>query len=157
MDNILITGGAGFIGSHVAELVAQEYPDSRIVILDKMTYAADENNLADVLDGGRRSLKQGDICDFELCTALTRGIDTIIHMAAESHVDNAFGNSLEFTRSNTLGTHTLLEAARLNEVPFVRPRQHRRGIWGNPRRCLRRKKYAQSVEPLIPGPRRAPR
>lgn len=118
MDNILITGGAGFIGSHVTELIVTEFPDARIVILDKMTYAADERNLAGVLDGDRRSLKQGDICDFELCTALTQDVDCIIHMAAESHVDNAFGNSLEFTRSNTLGTHTLLEAARLNDVPL---------------------------------------
>ena len=118
MDNILITGGAGFIGSHVVERVVEDYPDATIVILDKMTYAADEANLAEVLNDRRRTIVKGDVCDFELCLKLTKETDCIIHMAAESHVDNAFGNSLEFTRSNTLGTHTLLEASRINKVPL---------------------------------------
>jgi dTDP-glucose 4,6-dehydratase len=118
MDNILITGGAGFIGSHVAERVIEEYPGAKIVILDKMTYAADEANLSGVLNNSRRTLVTGNVCDLDLCIALTKGIDCVIHLAAESHVDNAFGNSLEFTRSNTLGTHTLLEASRLNQVPL---------------------------------------
>ena len=118
MDKILITGGAGFIGSHVAERVAEEFPEAEIVILDKMTYAADIENLAGFFKDGQRTLVTGDLCDFELCSTLTRGVDGIIHLAAESHVDNAFGNSLEFTRTNTLGTHTLLEASRLNNVPL---------------------------------------
>jgi dTDP-glucose 4,6-dehydratase len=118
MDNILITGGAGFIGSHLVERVADAIPEAKIAVFDKMTYAADRRNLDHVLDGAKRMLVTGNVCDFDLCVRLTKGIDCVIHAAAESHVDNAFGNSLEFTRSNTLGTHTLLEAARLNNVPL---------------------------------------
>lgn len=118
MDNILISGGAGFIGSHVCERVVEEFPEANLIILDKMTYAANEANLENVLQGNRRRLVKGDVCDFALCSELTRGLDCIIHLAAESHVDNAFGNSLEFTQSNTMGTHTLLEASRQNDVPL---------------------------------------
>jgi dTDP-glucose 4,6-dehydratase len=116
MDNILITGGAGFIGSHVCERIIEEFPKAMVTVLDKMTYAADEKNLAAFLQNNIRKLVRGDVCDFELCSDLTQDVDCVIHMAAESHVDNAFSNSLEFTRSNTLGTHTLLEASRLKEV-----------------------------------------
>lgn len=118
MRNILITGGAGFIGSHVFEKLSEVYPDSNIRVLDKMTYAADYENLFHVLERGKRSLTVGDVCDFKLCVEITKGVDAIFHLAAESHVDNSFGNSLEFSRSNTLGTHTLLEAARMNSVPL---------------------------------------
>ena len=116
MDNILITGGAGFIGSHVVEKIVADYPKASITILDKMTYAADFENIAHIVDRDKRRLVVGDVCDFELCSSLMHDIDCVIHTAAESHVDNSFGNSLAFTRSNTLGTHTLLEAARINSV-----------------------------------------
>ena len=118
MRNILVTGGAGFIGSHIFEKLSEVYPDSEIRVLDKMSYAADYENLYHVLERGKRSLTVGDICDFKLCVKITKGVDAIFHLAAESHVDNSFGNSLEFSRSNTLGTHTLLEAARMNKVPL---------------------------------------
>jgi len=118
MNNILVTGGAGFIGSHLVERLAASYPDAAITILDKMTYAADIENLDKVLKRYQRRLVVGDVCDFDLCAKLTKNIDCVIHTAAESHVDNAFGNSLQFTKSNTLGTHTLLEASRLNSVPL---------------------------------------
>jgi UDP-glucose 4,6-dehydratase len=114
--DIVITGGAGFIGSHVVERVAQEYPDARITVLDKMTYAADIENLTHVLNRQRR-LVVGDICDLELCARVTRRADFVLHLAAESHVDNSFGNSLRFTQSNAVGSHTLLEACRANKVP----------------------------------------
>lgn len=116
MHKIVITGGAGFIGSHVVEKFAEEYPDTQIIILDKMTYAADIDNIAHVLKRGIRHLQVGDICDYELCMKVTKGADLVLHLAAESHVDNSFGNSLRFTTSNTLGTHTLLEACRHNDV-----------------------------------------
>ncbi|MBI1683290.1 GDP-mannose 4,6-dehydratase [Caulobacter hibisci] len=116
MQSIVVTGGAGFIGSHVAERIAREYPTARIDIIDKMTYAADFNNIAPILEPGLRTLHVADLCDFDICTKLTRGVDCVIHLAAESHVDNSFGNSLPFTRSNALGTHSLLEASRVNKV-----------------------------------------
>ena len=118
MHNILLTGGAGFIGSHVLEALVRQYPDASIVVLDRMTYAADYENIVHVLDRGRRSLKVGTVTDLALCNQLAKDADCIIHVAAESHVDNSFGNSIEFTLSNTLGTHTLLEAARINRVPL---------------------------------------
>ena len=119
MPNMLVTGGAGFIGSHVAERLIEEFPEAGVTIFDKMTYSADQENLAGILKRGQRRLVVGDVCDFDMCNRLTRGIDWVVHLAAESHVDNAFGNSLQFTRSNVLGTHTLLEACRLNAVPLV--------------------------------------
>ncbi len=119
MRKIVITGGAGFIGSHVTERIVRDYPDAKLVVVDKMTYAADIQNLADVLDWHQRYVKVGDICDFEFCRSVTEGADCVIHLAAESHVDNSFGNSMQFTRSNTLGTHNLLEACRLNGVPQI--------------------------------------
>ena len=119
MPNMLVTGGAGFIGSHVAERLIEQFPEAGVTIFDKMTYSADQENLAGILKRGQRRLVVGDVCDFDMCSRLTRGIDWVVHLAAESHVDNAFGNSLQFTRSNILGTHTLLEACRLNAVPLV--------------------------------------
>ena len=116
MNKILITGGAGFIGSHVLERIIAAYPDTSITILDKMTYAADYQNIVHLLNPSKCRLIVGDVCDLDLCLELTRGTDCVIHMAAESHVDNSFGNSLTFTRSNALGTHTLLEAARVADV-----------------------------------------
>ena len=119
MRNILLTGGAGFIGSHLLEHIANVYADASITVLDKMTYAADFLNISGIIDNQTRRLVVGDVCDFNLCMKLTKNVDCIIHTAAESHVDNAFGNSLQFTQSNALGTHTLLEAARLNGVPLM--------------------------------------
>ncbi len=117
MNNFLITGGAGFIGSHVVERMLREFPRARFTILDKMTYAADIRNLDGMLDWQRCNLVVGDLADFALCTRVTKDVDCVLHLAAESHVDNSFGNSLQFTHSNTLGTHCLLEACRINEVP----------------------------------------
>ena len=116
MKKIVITGGAGFIGSHVVEKVIQEYPEAKVYILDKMTYAADFDNISHLLERGHRHLHVGDLCDFELCQRLTVDTDVVLHVAAESHVDNSFGNSLRFTHSNALGTHTLLEACRVNGI-----------------------------------------
>ena len=111
-----MTGGAGFIGSHVVERIVREFPGAQIDIIDKMTYAADFTNVAGLLKPGQRQLHVADLCELDVCTKLTRDTDCVIHLAAESHVDNSFGNSLPFTRSNALGSHTLLEAARVNKV-----------------------------------------
>jgi dTDP-glucose 4,6-dehydratase len=119
VSKIVITGGSGFIGSHVAERVRKEFPDSKIVILDKMTYAADIDNISHLLDRHATRLVVGDVCDLNLCRDVLYGADLLIHLAAESHVDNSFGDSLLFTKTNALGTHTLLEACRINEVPKI--------------------------------------
>lgn len=114
---IVLTGGAGFIGSHVADHLLETQPDTKLTILDKMTYAADFRNVADALTHRHTRLVVGDICDLETCQRVTKDADLVIHLAAESHVDNSFGNSLHFTRVNVLGTHTLAEACRINKVP----------------------------------------
>ena len=112
--NILITGGAGFIGSHVVRRFVTRYPDYNIVNLDKLTYAGNLDNLRDVEAEGNYTFVQGDICDFEAVLALMKEhhIDGIIHLAAESHVDRSIANPFEFAQTNVLGTLSLLQAAR---------------------------------------------
>ncbi|WIY70106.1 dTDP-glucose 4,6-dehydratase [Aquidulcibacter paucihalophilus] len=119
MRKVLITGGAGFIGSHIVDQFAGSLPDCKIVVLDKMTYAADFRNLSELLITNRIELAVGDICDYDLCERLVEGCDLVIHAAAESHVDNSFHSSLLFTNTNVLGTHTILEACRSKNVPRI--------------------------------------
>ena len=114
MKHILITGGAGFIGSHVVRLFVRKYPDYRIVNFDKLTYAGNLENLSDVEQCPNYCFVKGDICDSEQVEAVMRqhAIDGIIHLAAESHVDRSITDPLAFARTNVLGTLTLLQAAR---------------------------------------------
>lgn len=119
MRKVLITGGAGFIGSHIVDQFARSLPDCKITVLDKMTYAADFRNLSELLITNRIELAVGDICDYDLCERLVDGCDLVIHAAAESHVDNSFHSSLLFTNTNVLGTHTILEACRTKNVPRI--------------------------------------
>jgi dTDP-glucose 4,6-dehydratase len=119
MKKIVITGGAGFIGSHIVEKFADLYPQAQIVVLDKMTYAADIRNIDDLVRSNRVHLVVGDICDMATCLRVVDDADLVIHAAAESHVDNSFSSSMEFTRTNTLGTHCLMEACRVSEVPKI--------------------------------------
>ena len=111
---ILITGGAGFIGSHVVRLFVTKYPDYRIVNLDKLTYAGNLANLRDIEERPNYTFVRGDICDFEAMRELFRqyGIDGVIHLAAESHVDRSIRDPFTFARTNVMGTLSLLEAAR---------------------------------------------
>lgn len=133
---VLVTGGAGFIGSHFVNLLTLERPDIRVVVLDRMDYTASDKNLlyrrsCDETDGAIRCdghddngddassftsprLVVGDVQDVHRTTQLLReeGVDTVVHFAAQTHVDNSFGNSLAFTLSNTFGTHALLEACK---------------------------------------------
>ncbi len=112
MERILVTGGAGFIGSQIVERLAFLYPRTLIVVLDKMTYAADIRNILHLMDDGRVQLIVGDIVDPSTSERAVNGADLVIHAAAESHVDNSFGNSYEFTKTNVAGTHCLIEASR---------------------------------------------
>lgn len=112
--NILITGGAGFIGSHVVEHFAHTYPNYRIIVLDKLTYAGSVDNIAHVLCDDRVIFVEGDICDSEIVNRLFAdyAIDGVIHLAAESHVDRSISAPMVFAKNNIIGTITLLEAAR---------------------------------------------
>ncbi|MDR1671324.1 MAG: dTDP-glucose 4,6-dehydratase [Alistipes sp.] len=114
MKNILITGGAGFIGSHVVRHFVAKYPGYNIVNLDKLTYAGSLEGLADLEGKKNYTFVQGDICDRALVARLfaTHDIDGVIHLAAESHVDRSIGAPAIFAQTNVLGTLTLLEAAR---------------------------------------------
>ena len=112
--NILITGGAGFIGSHVVRLMVRKYPDYRIVNLDKLTYAGNLENLRDIENEPNYCFVKGDICDFDRIYALMQEmqIDGVIHLAAESHVDRSIKDPFTFARTNVMGTLSLLQAAK---------------------------------------------
>ena len=111
---LLITGGAGFIGSHVVRLFVNKYPDYRIVNLDKLTYAGNLANLKDIEGKPNYSFVKGDIVDAAFISNLfaAQQFDAVIHLAAESHVDRSISNPLEFVMTNVIGTVNLLNAAR---------------------------------------------
>lgn len=114
MKTILITGGAGFIGSHLVRHWVEKYPDTKVVNLDKLTYAGNLENLKDIEDKPNYVFEKGDIVDSDFVTALFAKyrFDGVIHLAAESHVDRSISNPMEFIRTNIVGTVTLLNAAR---------------------------------------------
>ena len=111
---IIITGGAGFIGSHVVRLFVNKYPEYRIINLDKLTYAGNLANLKDIEDRPNYRFVKMDICDFEGVLGLMQEehVDGIIHLAAESHVDRSIKDPFTFAQTNVMGTLSLLQAAK---------------------------------------------
>lgn len=114
MKSILVTGGCGFIGANFVRLLLQQLTDIRLVNLDKLTYAGNLENLRDLEDDSRYRFVKGDICDTALLTQLfsEEQINTVVHFAAESHVDRSISGPAEFIQTNINGTFALLEAAR---------------------------------------------
>ncbi len=113
---LLVTGGAGFIGSNFILYWVKKYPQDFIVNLDKLTYAGNLENLQTIKDNKNYKFIHGDICDKEVVAKAIEGVDAVVHFAAESHVDRSIMNSEDFIKTNVLGTHVLLEAALKNNI-----------------------------------------
>jgi dTDP-glucose 4,6-dehydratase len=111
---ILVTGGAGFIGSNFIHYILNKYPDYEVVNLDALTYAGNLENLKDVETNPNYKFVKGDICDKDLVNDLVKDCDVIVHFAAESHVDRSILDAENFVKTNVLGTFNLLEAAKNN-------------------------------------------
>lgn len=111
MKTLLVTGGCGFIGSNFIRLMLEKYPDLKIINLDKLTYAGNPDNLKDIEDNPNYAFFKGDICDPAIVRAVMKKADSVVHFAAESHVDRSIEDGSIFVRTNVLGTNTLLQAA----------------------------------------------
>ncbi len=116
--NLLVTGGAGFIGSNFIRYILNKYSDYNVINLDWLTYAGNLENLKDVEGDVRYKFVKGDIGDKQIVEELMKDIDVIINFAAESHVDRSVMNSADFIRTNVLGTHNLLEIVRKKNIRF---------------------------------------
>ena len=117
MKNLLVTGGAGFIGSNFVHYVYNHHPEVNITVLDKLTYAGNKANIADII-GDRVQLVVGDICDAPLVAELMQKTDAVVHYAAESHNDNSLKDPWPFIETNIIGTYTLIQAAHQYNVRF---------------------------------------
>ena len=115
MKNIIVTGGAGFIGSNFVHYVVNNHPEVHVTVLDKLTYAGNKENLAG-LPSDRVELVVGDVADAELVDRLVKEADAVVHYAAESHNDNSLKDPFPFVQTNIIGTYTLLEACRKYEM-----------------------------------------
>ena len=125
--HIIVTGGAGFIGSNFVHYVYNNHPDVHVTVLDKLTWAGNRANIEEIL-GDRVELVVGDIADAELVDKLAAKADAIVHYAAENHNDNSLKDPSPFIYTNFVGTYTLLEAARRVRHSFP-PRVNRRSVW----------------------------
>ncbi|EGP5124856.1 dTDP-glucose 4,6-dehydratase [Enterococcus faecium] len=117
MKKIIVTGGAGFIGSNFVHYVVKNHPEVQVIVLDKLTYAGNRHNL-DGLPEDRVKLVVGDIADANLVDSLVKDADAVVHYAAESHNDNSLEDPTPFIQTNLIGTFTLLEACRKYDVRF---------------------------------------
>lgn len=116
--HIVVTGGAGFIGSNFVHYVYNNFPDVHITVLDKLTYAGNVNNINMLFDSGRVELVVGDIADPKIVDEVASKADAIVHYAAESHNDNSLVSQDEFVQTNFIGTYTLIQAARKYDLRF---------------------------------------
>ena len=114
MKNILVTGGAGFIGSHLIRLLVNKYPKYNIINMDKLTYAGNLENLRDIENKDNYTFIKCDICSFNKVSQIfsNYNIDSVLHLAAESHVDRSIEDPFSFAKTNVMGTLSLLQAAK---------------------------------------------
>jgi len=113
---LLITGGAGFIGSNFVRYWLTHHPEDQIVNFDKLTYAGNLSSLKDIENNSNYSFVKGDICKREEVDAAMGGVDVVVHFAAESHVDRSIADASPFIFTNVVGTHVLLESAMAHKV-----------------------------------------
>jgi len=113
---LLVTGGAGFIGSNFARHVLAEHSDERVVVLDKLTYAGRVETIQDLIDGGRLTFVEGDICDQDIVRDALAGCDAVVNFAAESHVDRSIEQPGHFIQTDVFGTYVLLEESRRGDI-----------------------------------------
>jgi UDP-glucose 4,6-dehydratase len=119
MNKILVTGGCGFIGSHVVEFLFKKFKNTEFIILDKITYAANTKFLKNISKNKRVKIVIGDINNWKLVSKITKNVDIAIHLAAESHVDRSFHSAKKFISTNVQGTSNIMEACRVNKVKKV--------------------------------------
>src|SRR3990167_2575770 len=109
---ILVTGGAGFIGSNFIRYILKNYADDSVVNFDKLTYAGNLENLKEFEGDERYSFIKGDVCDSQMFVKAAQGVDAVVHFAAESHVDRSIHSGHEFIRTNVFGTQVVIDAVR---------------------------------------------
>lgn len=119
INTIVVTGGAGFVGSHIVDDLLLHCPHARVRVLDSFTYAANFDNLDAALRTGRVTLHEGDVGNLDLATEVVEGADLVVHAAGESHVERSFSVPERFTVANALGTQALIEAAARRRVPLT--------------------------------------
>ena len=112
----LVTGGAGFIGSNFVRFLLRERPDTEVINLDALSYAGNRDNITDIMDDPRHRFIHGDICDSNTVARAIKGIDVVVNLAAETHVDRSISSDTHFVQTNVIGTATLLAGALDSDV-----------------------------------------